>query len=115
MSARDFTKGYVYDLQRTFYQPMPERPIDPEPVKEFCFESAVKDILSSLQEKKISVYWDDYITVLFDELSEQEKDEIGIALQDGKFAQIGQIFLKAKLRALSTLVEIYGQKPGSEL
>lgn len=82
MNASDFTKGYVYDLQRTFYQPMPERPIDPPEPKEASPELAVKRLKESLQEHTKSEHWDDLVAHVLDELDAPVMDQILSAVME---------------------------------
>lgn len=76
MNARDFTKGYVYDLQRTFYQPMPERPATPPEPAETSLELAVRRLKESLQERTKSAHWDDLVAHVLDELGAPVMDKI---------------------------------------
>lgn len=82
MNARDFTKGYVYDLQRTFYQPMPERPIDPpEPNEEPSIADAIGYLTESLKLGKACPYWDDFAGFFLKEMDSEKLDQMIIAYQ----------------------------------
>lgn len=76
MNARDLNKHYIYDLQRSFYQSMPERPATPPEPAETSLELAVKCLKESLQERTKSEHWDDLVAHVLDELDAPVMDKI---------------------------------------
>lgn len=81
MNAHEL-KTYVCDLQRTFYQPMPERPVNPpEPKEEPSVEDAIRYLTESLKSGKACPYWDDFSGFFLKEMDCEKLDQMLIAYQ----------------------------------
>ena len=66
-----------YDISQQAYPDLiPERPIDPPEPKEVSLDLAEKRLRNSLKQLSRSPYWDDYVRIFFDEITQDEQSTI---------------------------------------
>lgn len=92
----------------------PERDINPPDEPILNIDVAVKRLEKSLTAQKASEFWDDFIVIFHDEMSEEEKDQQMVAvMEDDKDEQM-LISKKVYKRAIRTMAQMFlGQLGGS--
>jgi len=75
----------------TFYQREPERPVNPPEPKEANLDMAERRLRESLKQLQTSPYWDDFVQILFDEITDDEADQVAINLVQGRISNLSPV------------------------
>jgi hypothetical protein len=98
-------------IERVFGEP--ERPINPPDEPVLNIDVAVKRLEKSLTAQKTSEYWDDFALLFKDEISDEELDQLLVAIAENDQPELMLIMQKIHKRAIRATAQIFlGQLGG---
>ena len=93
----------------------PERPLDPPEPLEGNIDAAVKRLEKSLEAQRSSEFWDDFALLFKDEVSDEELDQILVAIAEDDQPELMLIMQKVHKRAIRTTAQMFLRQLGGKV